>query len=40
MAFIAWSFEPKKTQMQKDGTVNFDEGGMQLLKMIAISRLV
>ena len=40
MAFIPWSFEPNNTQMQQDGTVNFGAGGMQLLKMIAISRLV
>jgi CofH subfamily radical SAM domain protein len=40
MAFIPWSFEPNNTQMQKEGTVNFGAGGFQLLKMIAISRLV
>jgi len=40
MAFIPWSFEPNNTQMQKEGTINFGAGGFQLLKMIAISRLV
>jgi len=40
MAFIPWSFEPNNTQMQKEGTINFGAGGVQLLKMIAISRLV
>ncbi|MEK6971607.1 MAG: dehypoxanthine futalosine cyclase, partial [Thermoproteota archaeon] len=35
-----WSFEPNNTLLQKEGTVNFGAGGMQLLKMIAISRLV
>ena len=40
MAFIPWSFEPNNTQMQKEGVINFSAGGLQLLKMIAISRLV
>ena len=40
MAFIPWSFEPNNTQMQKEGVINFSAGGVQLLKMIAISRLV
>ena len=45
MAFIPWSFEPDNTPMQKEGleeqivTSEFGSGGMQLLKMIAISRL-
>lgn len=45
MAFIPWSFEPNNTPMQKGGTIGdivsseFGSGGMQLLKMIAISRL-
>jgi len=40
MAFIPWSFEPNNTMMQKEGVINFSAGGIQLLKMIAISRLV
>tara|TARA_B100000959_G_scaffold111208_1_gene117288 strand:- start:2288 stop:3415 length:1128 start_codon:yes stop_codon:yes gene_type:complete len=40
MAFIPWSFEPNNTVMQKDGTITSGAGGYQLLKMIAISRLV
>jgi len=40
MAFIPWSFEPNNTLMQKEGVINFSAGGIQLLKMIAISRLV
>lgn len=40
MAFIPWSFEPNNTLMQQQGLVTFGVGGMQLLKMIAISRLV
>lgn len=40
MAFIPWNFEPNNTLMQKENIVTFGVGGMQLLKMIAISRLV
>jgi dehypoxanthine futalosine cyclase len=40
MAFIPWSFEPNNTLMQKEKTVLYGVGGIQLLKMIAISRLV
>ncbi|MEM4392003.1 MAG: CofH family radical SAM protein, partial [Candidatus Nitrosotenuis sp.] len=40
MAFIPWSFEPNNTLMQKENLVMYGVGGMQLLKMIAISRLV
>jgi cyclic dehypoxanthinyl futalosine synthase len=40
MAFIPWSFEPNKTQMQEEGTVTYSAGGLQLLKMIAISRII
>jgi len=40
MSFIPWSFEPNNTLMQKEGTVNFGAGGSELLKMIAISRLI
>jgi len=40
MAFIPWSFEPNNTVMQKDGTITSGAGGYQLLKMIAVSRLV
>ena len=40
MAFIPWSFEPNNTLMQHDGTVTHGAGGIQLLKMIAISRIV
>ena len=39
MAFIPWNFEPNNTQMQKEGIVEHGSGGIQLLKMIAISRL-
>ena len=40
MAFIPWSFEPNNTLLQKENTINYGAGGIQLLKMIAISRLV
>ncbi|MGI0082391.1 MAG: CofH family radical SAM protein, partial [Nitrosopumilaceae archaeon] len=40
MAFIPWSFEPNNTLMQKEKTVIYAAGGFQLLKMIAISRIM
>ncbi|OLE39813.1 MAG: dehypoxanthine futalosine cyclase [Thaumarchaeota archaeon 13_1_20CM_2_38_5] len=40
MAFVPWSFEPNNTQMQKDQTVKYPAGGTQLLKVIAISRII
>jgi cyclic dehypoxanthinyl futalosine synthase len=40
MAFIPWNFEPNNTLMQKEKLVQYGTGGIQLLKMIAISRLI
>jgi cyclic dehypoxanthinyl futalosine synthase len=40
MAFIPWSFEPNNTQMQEEGTVMYSAGGLHLLKMIAVSRIM
>ena len=40
MAFIPWSFEPNKTQIQSDGLVRYPAGGLGLLKMIAVSRIM
>ncbi len=40
MAFIPWNFEPNNTLMQEEGTVTVGTGGVQLLKMIAISRMI
>ena len=40
MAFIPWNFEPNNTLMQREGLVPYGTGGTQLLKMIAISRMV
>ena len=39
MAFIPWSFEPNNTLLQIEHPEKFGAGGLQLLKMIAISRL-
>lgn len=40
MAFIPWNFEPNNTLMQQEGLAEYGTGGIQLLKMIAISRLI
>lgn len=40
MAFIPWNFEPNNTLLQEQGTVTQGSGGLRLLKMIAISRLL
>ena len=40
MAFIPWSFEPNRTQIQSEGLIMYPSGGLQLLKMIAIARIV
>lgn len=40
MAFIPWSFEPNKTEIQGEGLIKYPSGGLHLLKMIAISRIV
>lgn len=40
MAFIPWSFEPNKTEMQAEGMARYPSGGLSLLKMIAISRIM
>ena len=40
MSFIPWSFEPNKTQIQSEGLIKYPSGGLQLLKMIAISRIM
>lgn len=40
MAFIPWSFEPNNTQMQEEGMVKYSAGGLELLKMVAISRIM
>jgi cyclic dehypoxanthinyl futalosine synthase len=40
MVFIPWSFEPNKTQMQSEGKIRYASGGLSLLKMIAIARIM
>ena len=40
MAFIPWSFEPNKTQIQSEGLITYPSGGLDLLKMIAVSRII
>ncbi len=40
MAFIPWSFEPNKTEIQDKGVVNYPLGGFELLKMISVSRII
>ncbi|HYX72188.1 MAG TPA: dehypoxanthine futalosine cyclase, partial [Nitrososphaera sp.] len=40
MVFIPWSFEPNKTQMQSEGRIRYPPGGLSLLKMIAIARIM
>jgi cyclic dehypoxanthinyl futalosine synthase len=40
MVFIPWSFEPNKTEIQAEGTIKYASGGLQLLKMIAIARIM
>ena len=40
MAFIPWSFEPNKTEIQDEGIIKYPSGGLHLLKMIAISRIM
>lgn len=39
MSFIPWSFEPNNTVLQKSN-INYISGGIHLLKMISISRLL
>jgi cyclic dehypoxanthinyl futalosine synthase len=40
MAFIPWSFEPNKTEMQEKGLISYPLGGFELLKMISVSRII
>ena len=40
LVFIPWSFEPNKTEIQAEGRVKYPSGGLSLLKMIAIARIM
>jgi cyclic dehypoxanthinyl futalosine synthase len=39
MAFIPWSFEPNATDLKSEGRIQYPSGGLNLVKMIAISRI-
>ena len=32
MAFIPWSFEPNKTQIQSEGLIRYPSGGLKSIK--------
>lgn len=40
MAFIPWNFEPNNTPMQRDGEAPAPSGGADLLRVIAVSRMM
>jgi len=40
LVFIPWSFEPNRTEIQAEGKIKYPAGGLSLLKMIAISRIM
>jgi cyclic dehypoxanthinyl futalosine synthase len=40
LVFIPWSFEPNNTRMHSEGTIRYSSGGLPLLKMIAIARIM
>lgn len=40
LVFIPWSFEPNKTEIQAEGKIKYPTGGLSLLKMIAIARIM
>ena len=40
LVFIPWSFEPNRTEMQAEGKIKYPAGGLSLLKMIAIARIM
>lgn len=40
LSFTPWSFEPGNTQLEKEGTVTDRAGGIEVLKNIAIARIV
>ena len=40
IVFVPWSFEPNKTELQSEGKIRFSSGGLSLLKMIAIARIM
>lgn len=40
LVFIPWSFEPNRTEIQAEGKIKYPAGGLSLLKMIAIARIM
>ncbi len=40
IAFIPWNFEPNNTELKREGLVRYSSGGMELLKMISIARIM
>ncbi len=40
MVFVPWSFEPNKTEIQAEGMIKYPSGGLPLLKIIAIARIM
>jgi cyclic dehypoxanthinyl futalosine synthase len=40
IVFVPWSFEPNKTELQSESKIRFSSGGLSLLKMIAIARIM
>jgi cyclic dehypoxanthinyl futalosine synthase len=40
IVFIPWSFEPNRTEIQAEGKIKYPAGGLSLLKMIAIARIM
>jgi cyclic dehypoxanthinyl futalosine synthase len=40
LVFIPWSFEPNKTEIQAEGKIKYPAGGLSLLKMISIARIM
>ncbi len=40
LVFIPWSFEPNRTEIQAEGKIKYPSGGLSLLKMIAIARIM
>lgn len=40
LVFIPWSFEPNRTEIQAEGKIKYPAGGLLLLKMIAIARIM
>jgi cyclic dehypoxanthinyl futalosine synthase len=40
IVFVPWSFEPNNTELQAEGQIKYPSGGLPLLKMISIARIM